>query len=78
MRPMGNAHHNQLTVNVPNQPLTGWFDPDKIEKILNNLLSNAFKYNREGGNITVTLQSYDDGALLTVSDEGIGMTKKQA
>ena len=77
MRPMGNAHHNPLTVNVPKQPLTGWFDPDKMEKILNNLLSNAFKYNREGGNVTVTLQPYDDGAQLTVSDEGIGMTKKQ-
>lgn len=33
----------------------GWFDPDKVDKILYNLLSNAAKYNKTGGNIDVIL-----------------------
>lgn len=33
----------------------GWFDPDKVDKILYNLLSNAAKYNKTGGNIAVIL-----------------------
>ncbi len=32
-----------------------WFDADKVEKIANNILSNAVKYTRQGGNISVSL-----------------------
>ncbi len=53
------------------------YDKDKLEKIINNLLSNAFKYTPEGEEITVVLQT--DGAHLTfeVSDTGKGMNKEE-
>ena len=74
IRPMSSIHHNNLIVNIPQNEIFGWFDTDKLDKILFNLLSNAFKYNREGGNVTVELEAKNGKAILKVSDEGIGIS----
>lgn len=51
-----------------------WVDTDKMEKILTNLLSNAFKFTRDGGNVTIRLQSHaDDSIKLSVEDDGKGI-----
>ncbi|MCG6191032.1 hybrid sensor histidine kinase/response regulator transcription factor [Maribellus maritimus] len=44
-----------LKFNTLKKSLNAAFDPDKVEKILDNLLSNAFKYTAQGGAITVNL-----------------------
>jgi signal transduction histidine kinase/ligand-binding sensor domain-containing protein/DNA-binding response OmpR family regulator len=54
------------------------FDYDKIERILFNLLSNAFKFTPESGAVTVSLSSALNGSdqtclLISVSDNGIGI-----
>ncbi len=48
-------------------------DPNYLELIVNNLLSNAFKYTGEGQNITVTLKIEDTTLLLQVKDTGNGI-----
>ncbi|MDR0940407.1 MAG: response regulator [Mediterranea sp.] len=62
------------------ESITGWFDPDKLDKILYNLLSNAAKYNSEGGFVQVNL-SYDgtdrERVLLQVRDNGKGMSPEE-
>lgn len=50
-----------------------WFDRNKIEIVLNNLISNAFKYVSEGGKIEVSLYEEEDEVLLSVSDNGAGI-----
>lgn len=57
------------------------FDPDKYEKIISNLLSNAFKYTPEYGEITFRIETTREGSQpflrLIVSDTGLGMTEDQ-
>ena len=48
-------------------------DPDYLELIVNNLLSNAFKYTGEGKSITVTLKEEGNQLLLQVKDTGRGI-----
>lgn len=50
-----------------------WIDKDKMEKILANLLSNAFKFTSEGGRITIRLADLPDRVALSVDDNGKGI-----
>ncbi len=63
-----------LQLEVDCQPLTtpAWVDTSLWEKIVLNLLSNAFKFTFDG-RITVTLREQDDHAVLTVRDSGVGI-----
>lgn len=49
------------------------FDANYLELIVNNLLSNAFKYTEEGQSITVTLKEENNNLLLRISDTGAGI-----
>lgn len=50
-----------------------FFDPNYLELIVNNLLSNAFKYTKAGQSITVSLKEVEGWLLLQVSDTGTGI-----
>jgi signal transduction histidine kinase/DNA-binding response OmpR family regulator len=54
--------------------LTMQFDPDKVQKIMLNLLSNAFKYTPDGGSIKVHIYQEDDRVCVSVSDSGQGIS----
>ena len=65
-----------LTVDSPAEPIVGWFDRDCVEKILTNLLSNAFKFTLDGGEVSVTVRHTPDlsnVAEIVVADSGIGI-----
>ena len=62
----------------PDDKLITWFDPDKLEKIINNLLSNAFKFTQEGGTVKVDVNLTDTASIpqklqLTIEDSGAGI-----
>lgn len=50
-----------------------WVDTDKMEKILANLLSNAFKFTPEGGTVTIRLEEHAGYVILSVEDNGKGI-----
>ena len=53
-------------------------DPGEIEIVFNNLISNAVKYNRDGGQVDVRLSRKGDAVKVTVRDTGIGLTAEEA
>ncbi|MCP4157552.1 MAG: hypothetical protein GY757_58115 [bacterium] len=73
-----------LEFQAKEETLPLYFDPDKLEKVLLNLLSNAFKYTTSGGSIRVLMrkiapnQQYPEGfVVLTVQDTGTGIPPDQ-
>lgn len=60
-------------IELPSQPIYIYFDQDKVYKIVNNLLSNAYKFTHEGGEINIRLREEENGLLLEISDSGIGI-----
>jgi signal transduction histidine kinase len=56
------------------QPVTALGDPDVIVRVCLNLLSNAVKYTSEGGRVTVHVEQAGSEAVLTCSDDGIGIS----
>ena len=63
---------------TPKEPVKGWFDPNIVERVLFNLLSNAFKYTPEKGKVGVYLELADsETAHIKVTDTGKGMSAKE-
>jgi two-component system phosphate regulon sensor histidine kinase PhoR len=58
----------------PLEPVAG--DPDGIERMIVNLIDNALKYNRPGGEVRVRLAARDGEALIEVADTGIGIPQE--
>ena len=67
--------HIRFSVESNLQDSIVWLDKEKIDTIIYNLLSNAFKYTDEGGSITVRLGRREDYVSIAVADTGIGIPK---
>lgn len=51
-------------------------DPNKIIQVLDNLMNNALKYSPDGGNITCRLLETHKNVIISITDEGMGIPKK--
>lgn len=69
------ARHKKITYSLQSEveDKEVLFDANYLELIVNNLLSNAFKYTESGQSITVSLKEVNQELLLQVSDTGIGI-----
>jgi signal transduction histidine kinase/ligand-binding sensor domain-containing protein/DNA-binding response OmpR family regulator len=64
----------QFVTHLPEEPFVHAFDADKIEKVVVNLLSNAFKFTPGGGKVDLTLTRTKEGsARIVVADTGPGI-----
>jgi len=67
-----------LKVTTSNNEIEVYFDKEKMEKILTNLFSNAFKFTPVGGKITVAINEIDDKSVeIKVKDTGIGISEEE-
>jgi PAS domain S-box-containing protein len=67
------SDRHQVTVDAGTPIIIGTWDPTRLERVLANLLSNAIKYSPDGGPIEVCVDQDGDWAVLSVTDEGIGI-----
>lgn len=69
----------KFTINCQPESMMGWIDTDKLDKIIYNLLSNAAKYGKEGGNVSIDAITNDtyDQIEIKVTDDGEGISSKQ-
>ena len=69
------AQDRDLVVDLPEGELLVWADPDRVEQVLVNLLTNAAKYSGPGSTIIVQSQLLGEppSAVVHVSDEGVGI-----
>lgn len=73
---LSDEHNIDYQLECAVEQIVGWLDRDKLEKILFNLLSNAFKYTPDGKRIMVVVSQIERRLRLEVIDEGIGIDKK--
>ena len=71
------ARSASVSVELCGSPVTVNGIPQLLSGIVYNLCDNAIKYNRRGGSVTVRTEKNAEGALLTVSDTGIGIPEDQ-
>jgi signal transduction histidine kinase/ligand-binding sensor domain-containing protein/DNA-binding response OmpR family regulator len=73
-----NAGYKKLTFTFDSDSefLPVWFDRIQLQKVFNNLLSNAFKYTPENGEIHIMVCKQEQEVVIRVQDSGIGISKE--
>ena len=66
-----------LKFNSDENEIVAYLDKDKIEKIITNLLSNAFKFTPNGGRIEFSITTSHSNIEIAVSDTGIGISSER-
>lgn len=64
-------------INYETKPINAWFDRLQLEKVFYNLLSNAFKFTSNGGQIVVSIIEKNNTVNIEVRDNGNGMSPEQ-
>ncbi|HKI36383.1 MAG TPA: ATP-binding protein, partial [Gemmataceae bacterium] len=72
---LGQERRIEVRVEAP-ESLPAQVDADKVERVLLNLLSNAFKFAPDGGRVRVSLRAEGANAVLTVIDSGPGVASE--
>lgn len=67
----------ELQAHIPDALPRVALDEEKIERVLNNLLDNAFKYTPPGGAITIEVQLRDEQLQCSVTDTGSGIPESE-
>ncbi|MCK5468754.1 MAG: response regulator, partial [Cyclobacteriaceae bacterium] len=83
------AVEKQVTMRItcPDDPVYSWFDPEKLERVIFNLIGNALKFTPKGGKIDLIIKEANNGfnksefkngvIEINVRDTGIGISKKE-
>ena len=70
------AAKNGVTVCSEVWPVEAFGNPDRVVRVATNLIANAIHYNRENGEVHVSVHREDDRAVMEVKDTGIGISQE--
>lgn len=76
-RPRVATRRQDLSLVLPEAPLTIHADRSRLTQVFVNLLNNASSYTHPGGRLAVSLETGGDGAVVRVSDTGRGLAPEQ-
>src|SRR5581483_6800930 len=68
------SDEHRVELEAPEEPVVAFFDPDRLEQVVQNLLLNAIKYSPAGGLVRVRVEEHPNEVWIAVTDEGIGIT----
>ncbi|SFE96221.1 PAS domain-containing protein [Spirosoma endophyticum] len=77
VRPLAEEQHRHLQVSLPPTPIYVAGDATRLTQVVTNLLANGVRYTDWGGQIWLSLEHRDSGAILQVRDNGIGIATEQ-
>ncbi|WP_067272209.1 PAS domain-containing sensor histidine kinase [Mitsuaria sp. 7] len=75
MRPAADARGHLLHASLSGEPMRLSGDRTRLIQLVSNLLNNSIKFTPAGGRIALSLHREEEDAVLTVTDNGIGMTE---
>jgi signal transduction histidine kinase len=68
--------HIQIKTHLP-ESIMVMADPDKLERVLLNLLDNALKFTPDGGSVTLSAQQREEDVLISITDSGPGIPEHE-
>lgn len=71
------SSRHRFSVDLHDKSMKLFIDKEKIERVLTNILDNAINYSPNGGTIRVTEEIAGNDCLVSIKDQGIGMTSEQ-
>jgi two-component system CheB/CheR fusion protein len=73
LQPLIEMHGHHLDLTLAPGPCYVEADPTRLEQIFSNLINNSIKYTPSGGRVSVTSETTETEAVVTVADDGIGI-----
>jgi signal transduction histidine kinase len=69
--------NHTLRLELDDDSYQGYWDRDRLEQVMNNLVSNAIKYSPAGGGVTIATGRLNGEVKISVSDEGVGIPEEE-
>jgi len=76
MQPLANQNQIRLELQVPDELPSIHADREELIRLFDNLVSNAIKYNKEGGSVLIAAEQDGPYVEVSVADTGIGISKE--
>jgi len=76
MSPVASSRELSLVLDVPRSLPSVWVDGSRLQQVIVNLLTNAFKWSPQGGKVTLRAKQKNDALIVEVQDMGPGIAKE--
>jgi len=77
MRPLAEDKHHTIEYKPPDESLLIMGDPNRLNSVMSNIMSNAVKFTQPGGHISLSVEWDDEQVTISVSDNGPGIPEDE-
>lgn len=77
LRPLAEDKHHNIEYKQPDEPLLIMGEPNRLNSVMSNMLSNAVKFTQPGGLISISVDWDDEQVTISVSDNGPGIPQDE-